>query len=313
MKLRKIIILPFSIIVFCFFSFISNAEENFQPIFFEPEIGDTFVLNIHNEKIKFQGNTKLQEIKGITKVVVLVESKDDEYYNVLWKYHETEVQSFYHSNDPVTPLLEEINRGLKVSLKIDDVGTIVDINNKEEIKAYMKDAMNKIMDSLASEGAPPSYIDNLKKQLSLMFTNENSFQQTILKEPSLFYSGYGLDFTKSKIIKYDTYLPNPLSGTPITAKGEYHLSGTPDSYIINWQQKIDPEKAKIFILDFLKKLNHNVSSEQLPAFDIIDSATFKFKENNFILFNHERKTEAIDQKRIDRIHIELENNQKPII
>ena len=130
MRIHKLIKLPVFIIVFYFLSFPTNGEEKFKPIFFEPKVGDSFVLNIHNEKLKYSGNTKIQEMKGITKVDVVIESNIDEYYNVLWKYNKTDIQSIYPPNDPVTPLLEELNKGLIVSLKIDNVGTIVDINNK---------------------------------------------------------------------------------------------------------------------------------------------------------------------------------------
>ncbi len=309
MKLHNLIKCSIFIIVFCFLPSFTNAKEEFKPILFEAKVGESFVLNIHNEKMRYNGDNKIKEIKGITKVDVITESKSSEYYNVVWKYNKTDIYSIYPQNDPVTPLLEDLNRGLIVSLKIDNIGTIVEINNKEEIKSYMKEAIDKIMNSLSSKGAPPDFINNIKTQFYTIFTNENSFQQTILKDASLFYSGYGLDFTESDTIQYESNLPNPLSGTPISAKGEYHLSGAPDSYIINWQQVVDPEEAKLFIQDFMNKLNQNIPSGQLPAFDITDKATFKFKGTNIILLNHERKVEMLGKKRIDRIKIEL---KKPL-
>lgn len=165
----------------------------------------------------------------------------------------------------------------------------------------MNNALDLMCKNLEQQGTPKDYVGKIRGQLAQMLTNEEKYPQTILKDISLYYHSYGKNF-ESNIIEYDTQLPNPLSGSPIPAKGRYHFKrSSSGNSVIEWEQQIDPDSAAKFVKEFVKQLDSTADLTTLPSFDLHDRAKYQFdKTNAIILMEHERKVETLDRRNFNK-------------
>lgn len=107
-------------------------------------------------------------------------------------------------------------------VETDECGAFIGIRNWHELQ----DGGVRLMDTLAVGLAEESGedLEGLRDTIHELLSTQEATEAIFARWPALYFSPYGIEIGLDELIEFETYLPNPLGGPPLLAKGTFELA-----------------------------------------------------------------------------------------
>ena len=220
----------------------------------------TFVITKTVEKS--ENGKVINKSAGTYGATLLVKDSAAEGYTMEWVYQ-------YKSDKVTAPDAqikgyEELLNNLKVVYATDDVGSFKKLLNYDEIKIFI----DKSIRLLLASSADKEMNEQVTKQVKELFGSQQSVEQILLRDISLYHSLYGAEYNLKKL-EAETMLPNFLGGDPWPAILSVRLVKKPagNNALVYMDMNVDKVKAAENIKQFALKLGASMG-KTIPESEI---------------------------------------------
>ena len=156
--------------------------------------------------------TKSLTTKTVTLQVVNVRNKTSE---IEWKYENLTFSDTISNKNPLSVLMNELDKGLTVKYTINSNGTIKSINNYDEISAKIKSKVDSALQLLSkNEKIDSSRMKMIKFQYSMMFSSTQQIDLIVLNDIFKFHQLYGYSYRSDKITSIEDKMFAPQMSGP---------------------------------------------------------------------------------------------------
>lgn len=228
--------------------------------------GDVRDVVVRHDKTKTSGNgqTTRESVRYNATFRILEETEES--YTIEWTYGEFEIEEV---SNPLLATLAGISEGMKIIYRTDELGTFKELVNWEDVRRYVElgidEAEKALREKLGDNPEAGAYVDQFMAQFRELFSTREGIENT-LTEIQLCHEPFGLEYTLNERLSGDTLLPNVFGGDPIPATIEVEMTElVPDENHarIVISQRVDEEKARDMVYEFVKKLAEQ-SGQPLP-------------------------------------------------
>jgi hypothetical protein len=245
--------------------------------------GDKFHYEITKSRRKTKGGKVTLDSKATTPLTVEVDKASDKGYVLRWTMGETKMANPLAAINPLAKKLGNLIKDFTTLLEIDAEGTLVGVQNWQEVKKRATDAITIMTAQLEKSGSPPAQIKAIRAQTLSLFSTEQKILMPSTREAQMFMQPLGIVYDAAKPIEYDDLLPNPFGGEPFPCHSVFAL----ESYdaasklaTISWKQSMDEKETTRIMQASLKKLAAAAGKpapdgDVLPTMIITDSALFQ--------------------------------------
>lgn len=234
------------------FGQINMADSTVQVITYwdEGEKQD-YVVSVEKINLKDADTTSREMTTYEVEVTVLNSGKD--FYTIQWLYKNFQTDD----PNPAFKKLMNINNGMKVIFKADEVGSFLEVVNHKEIK----DFIHKAVLSLKNDFKEIPGMDKVLEQVEATTATKEAIESVCIKDIHQFHTFHGAKYTLGEILEGKTKAPNIYGSEPFDADFTVYLdeiNEQDDTYIMRAAQEIDIEQLTNATLDYMTTMAKNM-------------------------------------------------------
>lgn len=215
-----------------------NMEDSTVQVIGYWDMNEKQTYTITDEKFKISGSdTTASEFLKYSVDISIVDSTANS-YTINWHFCDFDIQT----DNPITQKIMTIAEEMNVTIKTDELGTVKEVVNWEEIRDYIYKATSMLKDEFKE-------IPNMEKvigQIEAMYSSKESIESAAIKEIIQFYTFHGGKYKLGEQIRTATKTNNMYGGEPF------------DTELLLWLDEIDPDDNNYII-----RMKQVVNSEQL--------------------------------------------------
>lgn len=225
------------VFVSCFYGQINMQDSTSQVVGYW-RIGESLTLSITDTKynLKNGDSTNVHFLKY--EVDVTIKDSTDSNYLIEWDYKNYEVTS----QNPIITKVMESAADIKVLIKTDAFGSVLEVVNWEEVRDYIKEQSEELRNEF---GDLPQINGILTKMMSIYSTKE-AVENNAIKDAMQYYAYHGRQYKLNEEVAGNVKMVNNYGGEPF------------DSEMTVILEMIDEERGESII-----KLNQVIDSKQL--------------------------------------------------
>lgn len=236
-------------------STIAKGQMNFQDSSVQVisywNLGDQYEYAVSFQKLKYTNqDTSLNETMTYDVDVSVIDSTKNS-YTVRWAYKNFKTDA----ENPFVQKLVTASEDIAVAIKLDELGVIQSVENWEEVRDYMANAI----DTLATEFPQIPEVEKMLEQVKAMYSSKAAIEAAAIKDVHQFHSFHGGKFFLSKKVIGQLKTPNI-----------YYPDQPFDTEVSVMLEDLDQAGSQYRIRSF-----NEVNSEQLTA------TTFKYLSELF--------------------------------
>lgn len=262
--INRLLIAIFLLTKMTTFGQINMADSTVQVItYWDQGEKQDYVVSVEKINIKDADTTSREMSTYEVEVTVLNSGKDA--YTIQWLY-----KNFQTDNpNPAFQKLMNINNGMKVIFKTDEVGLFLEVVNHKEIKDYIQKAVL----SLKNDFREIPGMDKVLDQAEATTSTKEAIESVSIKDIHQFYTFHGAKYTLGEILEGKTKAPNVYGSEPFDADFTVYLdeiNEPDDTYVMRAIQEIDKEQLTNATLDYLITMAKNMGVDPPKRGDLGD-------------------------------------------
>ena len=208
---------------------------------------------------------------------------------LMWSWGKVTLDDVEQNSDSIVQKLANLQQGLSIKLKIDQLARIEEVENWEEIRDYIFKVIDTIREESRSSGIDTNALLQTTSQMRSMFSDKEQIEAFCIRDIQLFMAAIGREYDSSRPFEYDDKIADPFGGEPLPTKGKFSLKSndkSTDFVIVLWEQTFDPNKALKAVSDGLEKIApdpeeaHKEMHSQLKNFSIEDRGEFTIERSS---------------------------------
>jgi hypothetical protein len=246
----KSIIIFFTQILFasCLYGQINMQDSTSQVVGYW-YIGESQTLSITNTKyeVKNGDSTNVHFLKY--EVDVTIKDSTENNYLIEWHYKNYEVEA----KNPIIKKVMESATDIKVLIKTDAFGSILEVVNWEEVRDYIKDQSEKLSDEF---GDLPELKDLVTSMMRIYATKE-AVENNAIKDAMQYYTYHGRLYKLKEEVRGNVKMMNNYGGEPFDSEMTVILDMIDEERgesVIKMKQIIDSKQLTDATYSQLKKL-----------------------------------------------------------
>ena len=246
--MRKLAITGFFyLLITSTFGQINMADSTVQVVgYWDKNEKQSYLITLEKLKILNEDTTS-REFWRYEVDITVVDSTSDS-YTIDWHYHDYDIQT----SDDLINKVASISEDMTITIKTDELGTVKEVVNWEEIQAYIYKGTAILREELKD-------IPNMEKfitQMESMYSSKEMIQAVATKDIQQFYTFHGGKYLLGEEISAMVKSPNLYGGEPF------------DTDLIVWLDEIYPEDNNSIL-----RMKQTIDSEQLTktTFDYLTS------------------------------------------
>jgi hypothetical protein len=199
---------------------------------------------------------------------------------------------------------------LRILLKIDENGSIVDMPNWQEVKAKSMAVAAEMTAQLKKlSGLPEEQILKIEQQVTAMYATREQIIQNTTKEAQLFFFAFGREYSLTEPVVYRSLLANPFGGDQFPAKTVLKLESMDqksDLAKISWYQQLDEVETQRIMLETMNAIASRLGRAgsppgEVPSMKINDTGQVQVVMSSGWVkqLNHTRSTKTGGREQTD--------------
>ena len=177
-----------------------NFQDSSAQVITYWNLGETYEYAISYQKLRYSATDTTSDETITYDVEVSVIDSTEDSYTVRWFYKN--IQS--NSENPIIQKLTSVANDIAIHIKIDPLGTIIGVENWEEVRDYMAAAF----DTLKSQLPDMPEIDRVMEQTKLMYSSKASIEATAIQDVNQFHNFHGGRFVLNQEVTGQLQTPN---------------------------------------------------------------------------------------------------------
>jgi len=262
---------------------------------------------ITNEKYKIiNSDTTSREFLKYDVDITIIDSTANS-YTIEWFYRDYSIDT---DNQFVKKLLS-INEDMKVVIKTDELGTVLEVVNWEELRDYIHSSTAM----LKREFETIPKMDAIVNQVDGMFNTKKAIETVAIQEIRQFYKFHGGKYKLGEVINARIQSPNQYGGDPFDTDLTISLDEINPDYndsVIRMKQAIDSEQLTEATFTYLSSMASTLEAS-LPKrekFSPLKNQSWmasRIHDSGWIIFTSETKEVSMENTvRIEERIIELQ-------
>ena len=240
-------------------------------------------------------------------VDITILDSTDKSYIIEWFYRDFET----FSDDPIVLKFSEISENLKVIIKTDELGGIIEVVNWEEIR----DSIYKATSLLKEELKDIPDIDEIVKKVENNYLTKENIESGSIRDILQFYYFHGGLYKLNDVLEAQIQLPNLYGGKPFDADVSIWLDQiNAEDYnsILRMTQSVNSEQLTEATYLYLKNINSLADSTLGDRNDFAplhnDTWTVsQIHESGWVLYSVETKETSMDNTiNVENMIIEIQ-------
>lgn len=290
----------------CLFSQINKADSTVGIVGYW-SLNEKQSYSIFKEKYKIIGSDTSDAHRFNYQVDITILDSTESSYTIEWYYRNFE--SF--TDNSIVLAFSRISENLKVIIKTDEYGGIIEVVNWEEIR----DSIFVATTLLKEEFKDVPYIDELINKTNNNFLTKENIESGSIGDIVLFYYFHGGLYKLNDVLEAEIQLPNLYGGNPFDADVSIWLDEINEedfNSVLRMTQSIDSEQLTDATYLYLKELT-SIADSTLP--DRVDFAPLQndtwtvsqIHESGWILYAMETKETMMDNTiNVENMIIEIQ-------
>jgi hypothetical protein len=292
--------------LFCWFAVLSSSLAFSQTLTVKPNlhVGDTFsveIVHTREDSSRPQNNAKTTTPNRVS-----VAKSGPDGILLDWVMGETKYADPAQAANPIVAAASAIVKDLQLRIKLSADGEFAGLDNQAEVMPRLQsvaDSVTKQVMTQIPEAQRPQ-VENVLKQ---------AFQPAVLlssatREIEMYFTLHGAELDLGKPVEVSLQQPNPLTGTPVTAKVKIGLDKMDAaSATLSIQSTYAPETLKEIVKQMVAAAGGNMPEDQMPTLTMQDGGTYLYDRASGLMqqVTYTRKTQAGPQGRSDVYQIRL--------
>lgn len=248
------------------FGQINLKDSTVQVIgFWDNNEKQVYSISLEKLKIKKSDTTSRDMIKY--EVEITVKDSTANSYLVEWHYKDFSIDT----KNKFMQRLGALSENIKVLIRTNEMGTIQEVVNWEEVRDYMKSTMKK----LKADFKEVPKIDDILAQVETLYSSKQSIENTSILDAQQFYTFHGAKYKLGETLEYKSKGPNIFGGEPFDVDVLVYLDEINEennNYIMRASQKVDPKQLTDATVKYLTDLSKKVGGQPFKRDDLKDLA-----------------------------------------
>ena len=293
--MKQLLLLAFTVLTsFTTLAQINPEDSTVQVIgYWDLKEKQTYEVTKEKYRVKDADTTHRELVRYEVDITIIDSSANT--YTVEWLYRHVSPgtdKSFERK-------LEGITNNRRVVIKTDEMGTIEEVVNWQEIR----DEITKTTNILRKEFKHIPNINLAVDKAEAMFSTKQAIESMAIKDIQQFYTFHGAKYALGEEVKGQLPIPNNLGGEPFSADITIlldEINEEDNNYVIWMWQTIDPEQLTEATYTFLKESAPKSSGTTFPSrseFPVMQNETTtaaRIHGSGWVLFSRETKEITAD-------------------
>jgi hypothetical protein len=253
-----------SIVIFCVqFLFASclygqiNMQDSTSQVVGYWNIGESQTLSITDTKyeVKNGDSTNVHFLKY--EVDVTIKDSTENNYLIEWHYKNYAVET----QNPIIKRVMESGADIKVLIKTDAFGSILEVVNWEEVRDYIIDQSKTLNGEFGDLPELKSVVANMNS----LYSTKESIENNAIKDAMQYYTYHGRLYKLKEEVKGNVKMMNNYGGEPFDSEMTVILDMIDEEHgesVIKMKQVIDSKQLTDATFDYLK--NMGIFGDKLP-------------------------------------------------
>jgi hypothetical protein len=248
------------------FSQINMADSTAKIItYWDKDESQEYHVTFDNWKIENEDTTKHESISYDVTMKVLEATENR--YTISWKYHNTQ----YHSSDTILKRIMEYSNNKEVIYETDELGTFLDVKNKEDIKNYMQRVVNELKKAYQHIPGMNAVLDGVEST----YRSDAAITTSAIQDIHLFHTFHGAEYKLGNLYEAVLEGPNLYGEEPFDCHTTVYLDEINDednNVILRSEKTIDPNQLMDAAFQYMVKLMQTTGAE-IPKRETFDGMT----------------------------------------
>ena len=236
------------------FAQINMADSTVQVIgYWNNNENQTYAISSEKYKI-INSDTTSREFLRYHVDITIVDSTADS-YTIEWLYRDYSIDT---ENQLLQRLLS-INEDMRIEIKTDELGTVLEVVNWEEIRDYIHNATS----SVVKEFKEVPNIDGVVTQVEGMFNTKQAIETFAIQEIRQFYKFHGGKYKLGEVITAQIQSPNQYGGKPFDTElilSLDEINAESNNSTIRMKQAVNSEQLTDATFAYLSKMASTLDS-----------------------------------------------------
>lgn len=261
---------------------------------------------ITEEKIKIKKTDTISREFANYKVDITVLDSTANSYTIEWFYHDYEIET----ENEITKELVSITDSLRVVIKTDELGSVLEVVNWQDIRTLTSKAINLLKEKFKE-------IPNMDKvwdQTSAIFSTKENIEAVAINEIKQFYSFHGAKYSFGEEYKAQLKVPNIYGGEPfdtnITAWLD-EINSEDNNFILRTEQTVDQDQLTEAVFSYITKLAESIGGtapkrEDIPPLSNNIWTASRIHGSGWVIYSVQTKEVSADNTtNIEEVIIEI--------
>ena len=212
-------------------------------------VGEMESYDISYETYKVNGTDTTERELTRYEVDVTIKDSTASTYTIEWFYKNYEIQT----EDPIVQKIASVAEDIRVLIKTDELGTIIEVVNWEEVRDFMLEAT----ETVKKEFSDVPEIGPILDQMMGIYTSKQAIEGNAIKDAIQFYNYHGAKYTLGEELTGKMYTQNNYGGEPFDTDVRVSLdeiNEENDNSVFRMYQTIDSEQLTDATYNYLKDL-----------------------------------------------------------
>jgi hypothetical protein len=246
------------------------------------------------EKFKTKDNDTTSRERTLYDVEVTVKDSTANSYLVEWHYKNYQIETDNQFTKKLIALAEDI----KVVIKTDELGAIVEVVNWEEVRDYIKKATAQ----LKKEFKDIPKINEIVSQVEATFSTRQSVESAAIADAQQFYTFHGAKYNLGEVLTAQIKVPNLVGPEPFDSDITAYLdeiNADDNNYIMRSTQAVNSEQLTEATYHYLVKMSNGMGVSPPKREDIkpLTNETFiasRIHGSGWVIYSIQTKTVTSD-------------------
>ncbi|MFK7906102.1 MAG: hypothetical protein AB8B69_13305 [Chitinophagales bacterium] len=209
-------------------------------------------FKVSDEKYKINGEDTTSTQLITYDVDISIKDSTENSYVVEWLYKNYAIKT----EVPLLKKMISLAENISVLIKTDELGTVQEVVNWEEVRDYIQDATDKLKEEM--KDFPIKNLDQMLAQSMNIYSSKESVEANAIKDAQQFYTFHGMKYKLGEELIGQLQLMNNYGGEPFDADITVVLNeiNEKDDFItMNLYQNVDSEQLTNATYEYMKGLD----------------------------------------------------------
>lgn len=245
-------------------------------------VGDKVEITLEKSRTKTEGHTATKLGGSTSTAVVEVVERRDTGWLFRWTWGGTDVEAAKPGESTfLAEKLANLTKGLRVDLVMDRYGSVIDVENVDELVEMNKRVLAELEAALKEAGQPEGMVERVMQTVAPL-TTPDAVKVSMSRDAGQLFNMNGGSFAIGETIVDKDKRANPLGGPAIDVEIRIGCDGVDEAEnaaIIRQRQIFDPRQAAISMHAMAQQLRGEQGAsapapEDLPKVEITDETVW---------------------------------------